>query len=299
MSSRNIKTSCFALIGILLYTTLSYAQVAIQESHRKVAMRMIGHQVLLHLGDSTSLVLPIESDGQQYKIKFATEIAFDPETLAQVIDEVVSTKQLAQHYIVEILNVDTNEIVYSYEVGYPKTDLIPCQGRQQPKSYYQVLFRILDPEVPVLGRDKAKYKGLISEIQPPKLLNVNSLLVGFVLILLFLTVLFWKRHQKDQQNTHLISIGAYKFDMRNMELLLQKERFELTSKEADLLFLLYNSANTTIDRDTILKKVWGDEGGYVGRTLDVYISKLRKKLDADTNVKIINIRGFGYKLVIN
>ena len=55
--------------------------------------------------------------------------------------------------------------------------------------------------------------------------------------------------------------------------------------------------NTTVERDVILNMVWGDEGDYVGRTLDVFISKLRKKLEADSSVKIVNIRGVGYKLV--
>jgi DNA-binding response OmpR family regulator len=48
-----------------------------------------------------------------------------------------------------------------------------------------------------------------------------------------------------------------------------------------------------------LNKVWGDEGDYIGRTLDVFISKLRKKLEADSSIKIVNIRGVGYKLVMD
>ena len=74
---------------------------------------------------------------------------------------------------------------------------------------------------------------------------------------------------------------------------------ELTSKEADLLLLLYNDVNTTVEREVILNRVWGDEGDYVGRTLDVFISKLRKKLEVDSKVKIVNIRGIGYKLVMD
>ena len=80
--------------------------------------------------------------------------------------------------------------------------------------------------------------------------------------------------------------------------MINKEFIELTSKEADLLLLLCDSANTTVERENILKTVWGDEGSYVGRTLDVFISKLRKKLEADETIKILNIRGVGYRLVI-
>ena len=53
-----------------------------------------------------------------------------------------------------------------------------------------------------------------------------------------------------------------------------------------------------MEREKILATVWGDEGDYVGRTLDVFVSKLRKKLEADANVRIVNIRGVGYRLVL-
>ena len=54
-----------------------------------------------------------------------------------------------------------------------------------------------------------------------------------------------------------------------------------------------------MEREVLLNKVWGDQGDYVGRTLDVFISKLRKKLEADPHVKIVSIRGVGYKMVID
>ena len=65
-----------------------------------------------------------------------------------------------------------------------------------------------------------------------------------------------------------------------------------------MLSLLYASVNETVNKETLLNKVWGDEGDYVGRTLDVYISKLRKKLESDTSIKLKNIRGVGYKLIV-
>lgn len=64
-----------------------------------------------------------------------------------------------------------------------------------------------------------------------------------------------------------------------------------------MLLLLHANVNQTIERVEILNIVWGDEGDYIGRTLDVFISKRRKKLEGDTNLQIVNIRGVGYKLV--
>jgi DNA-binding response OmpR family regulator len=102
----------------------------------------------------------------------------------------------------------------------------------------------------------------------------------------------------ENDDPNVISIGKYEFDKINMELSYVDSKVELTGKEADLLLLLYRLKNETIEREQILKEVWGDEGDYVGRTLDVFISKLRKKLEADENVKIVNIRGVGYKLMV-
>ena len=76
------------------------------------------------------------------------------------------------------------------------------------------------------------------------------------------------------------------------------ESMQLSGKETDLLLLLCAHENQTLQRDQILRLVWEDEGDYIGRTLDVFISKLRKKLEADPRVKIMNIRGVGYKLVV-
>ena len=94
-------------------------------------------------------------------------------------------------------------------------------------------------------------------------------------------------------------MGKYHFDKLNAELIIEEQRIELTSKEADLLMLLYDTVNTTVEREVLLNRVWGDEGDYIGRTLDVFISKLRKKLEFDTQVKIVNVRGVGYKLVMD
>ena len=69
-----------------------------------------------------------------------------------------------------------------------------------------------------------------------------------------------------------------------MLLSVENRTIKLSNKETDLLFLLYKSANYTVYHEIILKNVWGDEGSYVGKKLDIFISKLRKKLEADSNL---------------
>lgn len=71
----------------------------------------------------------------------------------------------------------------------------------------------------------------------------------------------------------------------------------LTARESDILKLLCQNEHETIHRQTILKTIWGDDNFFNARSLDVFITKLRRHLQADPNVQIINIRGIGYKLV--
>jgi DNA-binding response OmpR family regulator len=103
----------------------------------------------------------------------------------------------------------------------------------------------------------------------------------------------------DSADPDILLIGDTVFDQKNMTLLHAGEKIELSSKESDLLALLFTNVNRTIEREYMLKVVWGDEGDYVGRTLDVFVSRLRKKLEPDQRVKIVNIRGIGYKFIVN
>ena len=79
-----------------------------------------------------------------------------------------------------------------------------------------------------------------------------------------------------------------------------KEAIEinLSKKECELLAIFIAKPNQIIKRDELTKKVWEDNGVFVGRSLDTYISKLRKKLKDDTSIKLTNVHGIGYKLEI-
>ncbi|WP_370097459.1 winged helix-turn-helix domain-containing protein [Xanthomarina gelatinilytica] len=76
----------------------------------------------------------------------------------------------------------------------------------------------------------------------------------------------------------------------------QAEEISLSKKECELLEIFAAKPNQVIKRDELTKKVWEDHGVIVGRSLDTYISKLRKKLEADSSIKITNVHGVGYKL---
>ena len=95
-----------------------------------------------------------------------------------------------------------------------------------------------------------------------------------------------------------ITLGIFTFNPKKQTLKSATKTFNLTSREADLLYHLYLKKNDVLDRSFILKKLWGNDDFFNARSMDVFISRLRKKLKSDVQIQIINVRGFGYKLLI-
>jgi two-component system OmpR family response regulator len=94
------------------------------------------------------------------------------------------------------------------------------------------------------------------------------------------------------------TIGNYKFDYQHQTLNFKGTPQKLTTKEADLLKLLCLNANNILDRNFALKSIWHDDNYFSGRSMDVYIAKLRKYLKEDSSVELINVHGKGFKLLI-
>lgn len=95
-----------------------------------------------------------------------------------------------------------------------------------------------------------------------------------------------------------VQIGKYYFDYDNLVLKFEKTDKTLTQMEADLLLCLYKQKGEVIKRNEILKTIWGDDDYFNGRSLDVFISKLRKYLSLDKNIGISTYHGVGFKLKI-
>lgn len=102
-----------------------------------------------------------------------------------------------------------------------------------------------------------------------------------------------------QKTTDILKIGDYTFDFPKQKLNYKTERsIQLTHREAHLLFHLIKNQNSVLDRSLILNKLWGTDDFFSARSMDVFITKLRKKLKQDDRIQILNVRGFGYKLTV-
>jgi two-component system, OmpR family, response regulator len=97
----------------------------------------------------------------------------------------------------------------------------------------------------------------------------------------------------------LFTLGAITCNFPNQQLTINGTMVDLTAKETKLLHLFCLNKNKVLNRDIIQKAIWEDEGYFVGRSMDVFISRLRKILSVDPSVNIVNVHGVGYRLEVS
>lgn len=108
----------------------------------------------------------------------------------------------------------------------------------------------------------------------------------------------WKNYIQVQSQASLFHLGSFTFDAPRHLLISDKETKKLTTKEADLLLLLCENMGNTTERSMALKQIWEEDTYLNARSMDVYITKLRKYFKDDPNVDIQNVHGVGFKLVV-
>ena len=259
----------------------------VSSEHIKVALRSVGHQLLLLENDSTSLVKPIEQiNATTYKLSFERSFQIDPEVLNATIDNVFKSKLNIHNYLVEVVDCTSNEVAYSYvTTAFKDEDIVPCSGRVLPNDCYTIL--VMLTEIP---EKTSSTKTIIFYI-------LVTLVLAFLVLVFYSKYASYKREQQEEQNTNYI--GHFKFYPDQLILVKEAEEIQLSNKECELLALFVAKPNEVIKREELTKKVWEDNGVVVGRSLDTYISELRKKLASDASIQLINVHGVGYKLVIN
>ncbi|PKP35636.1 MAG: DNA-binding response regulator [Bacteroidetes bacterium HGW-Bacteroidetes-17] len=160
--------------------------------------------------------------------------------------------------------------------------------------------RNIDKEIPILfltaktlQEDKLKGFELGADDYISKPFSMEELLMRMKAIL---------RRSGQNENVSKNSIyklGKFTFDYNRQLLVIGEVDQKLTSKEAELLKLLSENLNQVLDRSEALNKIWYDDSYFNARSMDVYVTKLRKYLKADPNVELLNVHGVGFKLIIN
>lgn len=314
-----------ALIVIVSWTAIRGRTVlsTTDQATEKLVIRQIGHQLLLQAGDSSSRILPVEERAnKEYLIRFAAPFTFLTDTLVATVRRVVTANDLPSSYLVEVIRcAPSAEVIFGFKIYKNSArNVVPCLGRRQEKSCYNIRIKFIESEA--AGMDPFS-SGLLA-----------GSLVAILVSLLFRNLYIRKRRTADKagnmpalgNSTEItmdspgsqniqpdlppedvkqevpassgIAIGNLLFLRESQQLVADSSIILLTAKEAKLLHVFANAQQELIDRDQLMKEVWEDEGVIVGRSLDMFVSKLRKKLQADPRVSILNVHGKGYKLVI-
>jgi hypothetical protein len=280
------------LLGFAFTLLISVISVAFSRAgnddfaiaRREILLRRIGHELLLQSGDSTSGVLPVKKIAEnEYQITFENELTFQTDSLVKTVQRLLATDPLTGDYIVNVINCKDASVAYGFAVTKNKRDdIVACQGRKQPKACY-----------------------MINIISKPAGINIakDGYLLGSLPFLAFVGFLIYRSVKPriavtGGQDNDILTLGTVMFDTKNRKLITSQETIDLTGTETRVLHVFASSPNETIERSRLQKEIWEDEGVIVGRSLDMFISKLRKKLEVDPQIKIVVIRGKGYKLEI-
>jgi len=270
------------LVSIVLTSCASNMQ-EINSDAVKVAVRAVGHELLLAQNDSTSLVLPIEEiDARTYKLQFRNELSIEPGFLVDAITRNFKTAELPSNYIIEVVQCSDDQIAYSYQMKRKKdSEIVPCGSRVLPKSCYLLLVKFQNNDETGLS------------LWAP---------VALLLILILIVLFILKRRtvlKPKEDNDDRIKLGGFIFYPEQHKLVKQAVEISLSKKECEILEIFSEKPNEIISREELTKRIWEDNGVVVGRSLDTYISKLRKKLQDDPNIKLTNVHGIGYKLEVS
>ncbi|MBC6112945.1 winged helix-turn-helix domain-containing protein [Pedobacter fastidiosus] len=253
-------------------------------ARREILLRRVGHELLLQSGDSTSRVLPVKKIAEnEYQISFEHELTFQPDSLVNTTQRLLDKDPLTSDYVVNVIKCGNSSVAYGYAISKnKKDDIITCKGRVQPRACYMI-------------NVKFKPSGIITAKNGYFLGGLSFFaFVGFI----FLRSVKPSRSMPNGQDPGYLTLGSVLFDPKNRKLIINKKTIDLTGTETRVLQIFALSPNETIERSRLQKEIWEDEGVIVGRSLDMFISKLRKKLELDPNINIVVIRGKGYKLEI-
>lgn len=273
---------CLALLAIILLTVPDKKEDNISELV-KIAMRDAGNKLLLTNQDSTSLILPVTKvDESKYQLSFEKPLTINPDSLVSIVAKSFQKANLPSQYQIEVKQCEDFEVAYSFlKFASQEKSIIPCSGRFLPQKCYVIEVRFL--ENPVAFNTKYIWIALL----------IGGIVLAFI---------FYPKRKKVKEpvstNENSIAVGKFQFYPEENKLIVAATEIPLSKKEVELLTVFVANPNKVIKREELSKKVWEDHGVFVGRSLDTYISKLRKKLSDDESIKLTNVHGIGYMLEV-
>ena len=303
-----LAAAFFVMSSAFLFSFIERKESAVQEQqlseHIQLALRRTAHLLLQQAGDSTSTIAPVEqTSSHKYLVKLEHNFNYDslPVFLQNSFDEY----DITDKYDVAVRDCRFEALILGYtSFDFQQKGSVACQGRSQNAACLNFTVTFTPPFTN--NRDASPIKSAI-------LTYLLILLVGLMALALAAIPYFMAYYDKsrtisppkdetpllkDITDLHLIYIGNTQFDTKNHLLLIEDVEQKLTFQESQLLLLFCQNKNTLLEREFILKTLWGDDGVLITRSVDVFVSRLRKLLKPDASLKIATVHGRGYRFEI-
>jgi hypothetical protein len=267
----------------LLLPALEEAQRGVSADQVNLAMRRTADGLLRQSGDSTSRIpAVVQAKAGVWQVRLEQPFAY--EQLPMLLQASFDVYGIQQPYEVAVRRCTDNTIDLGYhQLDFLETNAVSCGGREMPEGchFLEVTF--------LKSGEKSLFWAWTG--------------IFWLLFLGILGVRWYFLRQKNGPTAAVfvgeadyLGFGNSHLDVAGQLLICGNLRQGLTFRETKLLRLFVTSPDQLLERDFILQQVWADEGVLVGRSLDVFISRLRKKMAADPTVGIVAIHGVGYRL---
>lgn len=259
-----------------------------------LAMRQAADHLFDIAGDSTSTIPPVEQlSAGEYLLRLENNFKYD--SLPILLEQALVQFDIREKYYVSVNDCGSNLLMLGYSQEAAQSGQVACNGREQKAGCYNLS---------VVFPDRREIKGGGG--------NAWGMMAA-LLAAAFVAIYFYKKLKikplqveegiaqaplVEASSVTVLRFANTEFDPTNLYVKIGDLRQSLTFREAKLLHFFVQNQNQVLERDAILAAVWEDEGIIVGRSLDVFVSRLRKILQKDQTVKIANVHGVGYRLEV-
>lgn len=251
-----------------------------------LALRRTGHYLLAEAGDKRSHIAAVrQKDADTWLLQL--EHSFNYDRLPVLLQQSLEIHGIQENYDVAVVNCLDGDLQLGYNfLDFKQNNGAPCGGREMPLDCYNLEVHFIKAMPP---KSEKNVLGWI--------VAVTGVLTGIFLVA--------RNRRKIQPNavqetgmalSNQVLFGNSRLDIGNQTLISGNSRHTLTYREAKLLHLFASHPNQLLERDFILQSVWEDEGIIVGRSVDVFVSRLRKLLRDDAGLRIVAVHGVGYRL---
>ena len=259
-----------------------------------LTLRLAADRLLDLAGDTTSAIPPVEVVSHNEFLLHLNR-PFDYDSLPPFLTRALALHGVEEDYYVAVTDCLNDELMLGYSAAGLAAGEAPCGGREQTAECYNL--RLTFPGLPA---------------GPPSAWGW-WLAAGLFSLAVLPLLVFSRRRPKPQPvptrttavdpgqptTTDVLHLGHSAFDPANLLLVVNGIRRPLTYREAKLLHFFCRHPNQVLERQAILKAVWEDEGVIVGRSLDVFVSRLRKLLQKEPAVRISSVHGVGYRFEVD